>query len=964
MDQALAVVEGSKPLYQKPDVEEAGWEALSDWGDQAEDLSGELHHLTREILKEDDLTRLWQLGELGKAAASLLSSNARGRVCTMLGNRFIKLGNYLDALHPIEEAVERLRDSKEPVTLIALDRRSTLLLQLRRYEEAEPAAQEFLAMARALGNRASEAMAGLDVGRVHAHFGRREEAIKSFQEAIQARKVTEPEEADDWGAAPLDDFLMAYGAASRSAAHYEEAINAFRQAYEARLQEGRWPDAAFTLSEMGFTHFTMQEHAKGMHYLQRAVAMAEEHGMSKLATRWSAAMKAGKAMEQADPSKPVPDADSDSDAEITDSSEAYTMSTRADALLASGNFPAARKILLRCLAWAKQSDDKELELICRANLSGSYSKEQKLFQAKAAAEAACRLAMEINNIPTLLQMKYNLANILSRMGKWEDAEREIKEGVDLAGKVMASATSMQARQSVREGVSILYEELAFLLSVTRDPKGGAVLRTGRHEEMLACTQIIRSGNLGAWISLEDAFESRGSAELSDMLLDLRRIETQLEVGSFSRTLTAGRSDSLSRDRESLISRINALDSSVMASAPAVSTAELEALLQEAPCMCIIDLFTTVQFVIATRARIVGGRLELAGRAKPWMRKDRHNLMEEWQRATARGGSRDLIPMASAPTDRKKPEAEIEPLIKRTEEIFGNWLADLIPQDPLPSQVVFVTHRELHAFPFWLLSRRFPDITLSLVPNLKVFRQLRSREREDDGSALFVPDRTGTLKHVKMESDLVKSSRPRCEIAPPQTELFLESCRNAALIHVACHGVFNSENPYLSGLVALEDDPSTIPQEFSDLCAYDPHDPASHHKLLTVAEIMARCRLSQCRLVILSACRSGLPRDHAADEFISLPGSLLIAGARGVIATLWPVNDLATFLLMKHFYAAWRGSGGDASPSQALSIARRSLEATPREDVLCIAASADEVPAGDFPFAGAYYTMPFQYYGAG
>jgi len=41
--------------------------------------------------------------------------------------------------------------------------------------------------------------------------------------------------------------------------------------------------------------------------------------------------------------------------------------------------------------------------------------------------------------------------------------------------------------------------------------------------------------------------------------------------------------------------------------------------------------------------------------------------------------------------------------------------------------------------------------------------------------------------------------------------------------------------------------------------------------------------------------------HAGDEWVSLSQSFLMAGARNVLATLWPVEDRSTAELMKSFY---------------------------------------------------------------
>jgi CHAT domain-containing protein len=191
--------------------------------------------------------------------------------------------------------------------------------------------------------------------------------------------------------------------------------------------------------------------------------------------------------------------------------------------------------------------------------------------------------------------------------------------------------------------------------------------------------------------------------------------------------------------------------------------------------------------------------------------------------------------------------------------------------------------------------------------------------------------------------------------------FLRRAAQATAVHFACHGTFDDANPYLSGVVAFHGAPAGEHVALGATCEV-PQGSGRRYRLLTVAELLARGRLARCRLVVLSACRSGLPRQHAADEFTSLPGAFLVAGAAGVVASLWPVDDAATYLLMEEFYAAWAGSGGaEPSPASALLRARGRLAALPRGEATRRTASAP-LPPGEFPFAAARFMMPFQYYG--
>jgi CHAT domain-containing protein len=114
-----------------------------------------------------------------------------------------------------------------------------------------------------------------------------------------------------------------------------------------------------------------------------------------------------------------------------------------------------------------------------------------------------------------------------------------------------------------------------------------------------------------------------------------------------------------------------------------------------------------------------------------------------------------------------------------------------------------------------------------------------------------------------------------------------------VLHFACHGVADVENPLDSALLLAGDD------------------------RLTVGDLLAD-RLD-ARLAVLSACETALTGIELLDEVIGLPSTLLHAGAAGVIGSLWKVPDVATTLLMSEFYRRWRVLG--TPPATALRDAQ-------------------------------------------
>ncbi len=141
------------------------------------------------------------------------------------------------------------------------------------------------------------------------------------------------------------------------------------------------------------------------------------------------------------------------------------------------------------------------------------------------------------------------------------------------------------------------------------------------------------------------------------------------------------------------------------------------------------------------------------------------------------------------------------------------------------------------------------------------------------------------------------------------------------VHFACHGLAELTNPQTSGvLLAYE----------ARLMTRDLLDPVV-------------VRFAQLRLAILSACRTALVGTELPDEVVGLPSAWLQAGAKSVLASLWPISDSKTVALMTKFYELHLLDR--CEPVDALWLAQRWLRGLPtwRED--CRAAGAAQAAEG-------------------
>lgn len=103
--------------------------------------------------------------------------------------------------------------------------------------------------------------------------------------------------------------------------------------------------------------------------------------------------------------------------------------------------------------------------------------------------------------------------------------------------------------------------------------------------------------------------------------------------------------------------------------------------------------------------------------------------------------------------------------------------------------------------------------------------------------------------------------------------------------------------------------------FATHALFDPHYPLQSSLIMTdgkrAVPLSAERLFAQpiaARIVILSACETGMGQVVSGDELLGLARSFYLGGATSVVASLWPVDDKATRLFMETFHQ--RSQEGD------------------------------------------------------
>lgn len=208
----------------------------------------------------------------------------------------------------------------------------------------------------------------------------------------------------------------------------------------------------------------------------------------------------------------------------------------------------------------------------------------------------------------------------------------------------------------------------------------------------------------------------------------------------------------------------------------------------------------------------------------------------------------------------------------------------------PSSSIFVAESALagekrEASEERLLSVGEPSFNLAAFTSLPA---LPSAAREAVAVSAFYRVSHRVLLRREASEQLVKSELQKADIA-----------------HFAMHYVVDGSSEILSGFpLAPERDPKARPK--------------SNDGFLQSYEIY-KMKLPRTRLVVLSACQTGIEQQYNGEGAVGVARPFLVAGVPSVVASLWPVDSDASAELMINFHKHRRS---DALPmTQALRRAQ-------------------------------------------
>jgi CHAT domain-containing protein len=142
-----------------------------------------------------------------------------------------------------------------------------------------------------------------------------------------------------------------------------------------------------------------------------------------------------------------------------------------------------------------------------------------------------------------------------------------------------------------------------------------------------------------------------------------------------------------------------------------------------------------------------------------------------------------------------------------------------------------------------------------------------------------------------------------------------------LVHLATHGFFGGSSSRPGDAFDVLDITAEMDSAIVLSGANSPSDGTD--QLLT-AEELGNQNLQHVRLLVLSACQTGLGHVRAGQGVVGLLGALGRAGVRSIVSSLWEVNDEATEKLMAAFYSELSQDSSQLGLARALRKAQLKL----------------------------------------
>jgi tetratricopeptide (TPR) repeat protein len=761
-----------------------------------------------------------------------------------------------------------------------------------------------------------ESAARTNLGRLAEQLGEPDAALEHYRRALAVLAAAGDRRGQAQTLNNLGVLLRGLGALDAAMARYAEALEIFGE-----LGERRWQ--ARVLSNVGYAYLELHETPRAVVSFERARDLFRQVEDR----RGEAATLDNLGIVERDGGRPERALALHRQAlELRRRGgdrrgAAVTLRRIGEVEAALGDLAAARAALGEAVATCAEVGDRLTEALARRGLGEIELSGGDPEAARRQLEAALAVVGGAGQRTIEASILYQLARVERASGRSDAALRRVAAALDRLEDLRARIDSPELRTSYSALLRGAYElEVDLLMAAHRaDPAAGhdrRALEVAERSRARALLDLLQEADVDLTAGVHPGLLARR-----------KRLARRLDAKSGRLAdpgLDAEVRSTLEADQLTLLQGLDVLDARIRRESPAyeeivrprdLAAPQVQALVDPDTVLAVYFLGEPTSHLWRVTAEAIDA-FELPGRAtleaaarrvhQAWSELDvasrsrDHAAAEELagmlrlpdlvgsgRLAVIADGALHLVPFAALPvptsdsSDPSDPNGPPVPLVARAEVTF------------LPSASVLALDRRLHG---GAALRR--SVAILADP-------------------AFGPDYPG-LPGSRIEAASIAAVTSEGSLRPGLTALgvdasreLLESgrLRDYGIVHLATHGVIDTENPALSSLVVSRRGARGRPQP----------------GFLHLHEVF-NLRLD-ADLVVLSGCRTALGPVVRGEGLIGLARGFMYAGSRRVVASLWPVEDRATAALMIHFYRALWDHG--LPPAAALAVAQRELARTRR-----------------------------------
>jgi len=795
----------------------------------------------------------------------------------------------LDALNGSELDVTPTRQQVELFTALVYQNRGGCYEYMGRYEDALRAYAVSEERYRSLGmtERLGEILD--NKGAVLLYLGRGNEALATHEAAATIF-------ADAGLTLSHAKALSNIGEANRQLANYRRSLDAFEQARRLYESLGVHADKGLLLIDTASAYLELNLYAEALASYQNAHTLLRNAGMvhDRARALWGAGST------------------SIARSEFEEAENALEQA--AELFAAAGNAPLLSGVMLEQAALQEARGDhgvavatasRALDLVSEKDwpvqrLYAHLRLTDLLLPDTARAEPHLLEARRFAKRLALPHLRYRLNERLGRLRRLQNRNDEarvlLEAAVDEIERLRGTVTHETIRASFLRDKTAAYEELLRLhLAGGTQEDSRRAFAVAERAKSRALADLLTGVTRGPGLNTDGTLERR----IRDLQSDLNVTYTQMlggtDEGEPGTPLPDLRGRAAELEREISQLRLRTAATSDLFAPPAASDSS-ECLSSDVVLLSYHVVGDEIVAFLNTQdgiriVRNLGSATSVARLAR--------QLDVQWDRL---GAGREFAERHMARLELLTQQVLIS-LYRELMSPLEPYLNGAVSQKTTaPGKLAIVPHGPLHRVPFHALfdgeSYILDRFEVSYAPSAKVYSLCQGRIARglDKALALCVSD--PSIPAVTEEAQAVARHFPAAEVLSDRqatVAALRAKVPGCGVLHLACHGMFRSDNPMFSSL-KLGDG------------------------WLTAAEVLDLDLAGA--LVTLSACESGRNEVFGGDELIGLTRAFLGAGAATLVASLWLVQDETTAELMDKWYGHLHEGVG---PAAALRQAQLELK---------------------------------------